>query len=374
MLKRIGTKSAFILLIIVVSIQSVWAEELKAPKWYDTIDVSGFLDGYYSYNFNNPKNRFNSYHNFDFQSNAFSIGLIELNVVKPVDDKNKVGINIGMAFGPTADWVACGSLTCASNAPESPYKNFRQAYASLLILPNLELDFGKFVTQFGAEVIESKDNWNYTRSLLFSWAIPYYHSGARLTYTPNDKFYVMGDVVNGWNNVSENNNGKSYGFQIGITPIKPLPIVLNYITGPENVGAISDSRSLIDALVTYKISDSLSIKGNYDNGIQKQGQGVGLDDAKWNGYALYARYVFTPVISSVIRYEELNDQNGYVTGTVQTLKEVTLTLEHSAPGGTLFRLEYRHDFTDFSPGVFPREDGTATNVQDTLTLGVVQTF
>ena len=30
-----------------------------------------------------------------------------------------------------------------------------------------ELDFGKFVTSAGAEVIEAKDNWNYSRSLLF---------------------------------------------------------------------------------------------------------------------------------------------------------------------------------------------------------------
>ena len=28
-------------------------------------------------------------------------------------------------------------------------------------------------------MIESKDNWNYSRSLLFAWAIPYYHFGLR---------------------------------------------------------------------------------------------------------------------------------------------------------------------------------------------------
>jgi len=35
----------------------------------------------------------------------------------------------------------------------------------------------------GAEVIESNANWNYSRSLLFSWAIPYYHMGFRATET-----------------------------------------------------------------------------------------------------------------------------------------------------------------------------------------------
>ena len=40
------------------------------------------------------------------------------------------------------------------------------------------MDFGKFVTSAGAEVIEAKDNWNYSRSLLFVNAIPYLHRRA----------------------------------------------------------------------------------------------------------------------------------------------------------------------------------------------------
>ena len=49
-------------------------------------------------------------------------------------------------------------------------------------------------------MIESKDNWNYSRGLLFSWAIPYYHTGLRATYAVNDKVSLAGFLVNGWNN------------------------------------------------------------------------------------------------------------------------------------------------------------------------------
>src|ERR1035438_296348 len=35
------------------------------------------------------------------------------------------------------------------------------------------------MTSAGAEVIETNQNWNYSRSLLFAWAIPYYHFGLR---------------------------------------------------------------------------------------------------------------------------------------------------------------------------------------------------
>ncbi len=45
----------------------------------------------------------------------------------------------------------------------------------------MQIDAGKFVTPIGAEVIESQDNWNYTRSTLFGYAIPFYHTGLRAT-------------------------------------------------------------------------------------------------------------------------------------------------------------------------------------------------
>jgi hypothetical protein len=58
-------------------------------------------------------------------------------------------------------------------------EDIEQSYLSYLapMGRGLQIDVGKFVTQHGAEVIEAKDNWNYSRSLLFALAIPYYHMG-----------------------------------------------------------------------------------------------------------------------------------------------------------------------------------------------------
>ena len=363
------------------------------PKWYDTIGVSGFVDAYYSYNFlgSGPGGtiRTNAYHNFDMTANSLNLSLVELNIVKPVDDKNKAGFYIGLAFGEAADVIACGGglgtvtpancFTGGSN--EAPSKNLRQAYASMLLLPGLQLDFGKYVTQMGAEVIESKDNWNYTRSLLYTLAIPYLHSGARLTYTVNDMVYVQGQIDNGWNNSTENNNGKYYGIQLGVTPIKPLPIVINYAESSEPTvkEPTGDGLSLFDIIVTYNVTDSLSFMANYDNATQKSGTPTG--DAKWDGYALYGRYQITPNIAGVIRFEQFNDDDGFRTGINyanggQKLTEETVTLEHNSLAGCLVRLEYRHDSTNASDSAFAfvKNDGTGTTSQDTLTLGVVHTF
>jgi hypothetical protein len=96
----------------------------------------------------------------------------------------------------------------------------------------LQVDVGKFVTPHGAEVIETKDNWNYSRGILFSFAIPYYHFGMRAKYAFNDKYALTGFFVNGWNNVVDNNTGKTYGMSFAWTPNKKFGIIQNYMACP----------------------------------------------------------------------------------------------------------------------------------------------
>jgi hypothetical protein len=199
--------------------------------------------------------------------------------------------------------------------------------------------------------------------------------------------FVQGQVANGWNNVAENNNGKYYGIQIGVTPIKPLPIVINYATSSEASFGGSDALSLLDVIATYNASDSLSFMANYDMATQKQGLALNKD-GKWDGVALYGRYAFSPTMAVALRAEQFNDSDGMRTdplGTIgilnnggQKLTEETLTLEHFASAiSCLVRLELRHDSTDADTikyPVFLKDDKYGTSSQDTLTLGVVHTF
>ena len=67
-------------------------------------------------------------------------------------------------------------------------------------------------------MIETKDNWNYSRGMLFALAIPYFHFGASAKYAFNPKFAVTGYLVNGWNNSIDNNSGKTTGFSAAWTP------------------------------------------------------------------------------------------------------------------------------------------------------------
>ena len=342
------------------------------------VKISGFVDAYYSFNFNKPDSNANaigaSGSNFDFDHNAFSLNLAELVVSKTAEP---VGFRVDLDFGPTTDFVH-GATGITAHPPSHPgttesevFKNIQQAYISWATPIGLNLDYGKFVTHLGAEVIESKDNWNYTRGLLFCCAIPYYHSGLKANYVISDMLYVNGYLLNGWNNVFENNNSKTFGAQIGITPIKQLPILLNWI-GPEDSTGAFENRQVYDLIVTFNATDSLSFMINYDYGTQDL---LPTGDQKWSGIAAYARLagVMSENCAIAIRYENVDDDDGFMFGTLDNkVQEITLTGEHKVAGNMLLRLEYRHDMAD--EDIFEDEGGKVSDTQDRVIVGVIYSF
>lgn len=373
-------KCGFVGLLLILTTGWVFAEEpAKSP-----IQISGFVDTYYSYNFNQPDSNNNTIgntaSNFDFNHNTFSLNMVELVFQKRADP---VGFRVDLDFGPTTDFVHGSSL--GAHPPVHPtiaetetYKNIQQAYITWATPVGVTLDMGKFVTHMGAEVIESKDNWNYTRSLLFCCAIPYYHAGLRANYVVSDMLFVNGYVYNGWNNVIETNNKKSFGAQIGFTPIKQLPIILNWI-GPEDQAGVFEKRHVYDLIATFNATDSLAFMVNYDYGTQDAV--VTGDRQKYSGVAGYARWAATDSCAFAIRYEYVNDKDDIMFGANTLLsvpvvapkvQEVTLTSEHKVAGSLLLRVEYRHDRAD--KDIFEEEGGKKTDTQNRLIAGVVYSF
>src|SRR5881296_2763065 len=153
----------------------------------------GTLDGYFGYNLNKAQSQRNLYRNFDFKHNQFSLNYAEIAVEQKPTAALPVGFRADVGFGDAATWVHA-----TEPAGADVFRYLQQAYVSASH-KKVQVDFGKFVTWSGAEVIETKDNWNYSRSILFSWAIPYYHFGVRTTWTATDKVALAGFVVNGWN-------------------------------------------------------------------------------------------------------------------------------------------------------------------------------
>lgn len=334
-------------------------------NFFRKTELAGTADMYFHYNFNEPKTgSLTPLRNFDFEHNQFSFALAELALIKPADTDDRIGFRFDFDYGPVANWVA-------SADPGTPgvFQNIQQAYISYLapVGTGLTFDIGKFVTQHGAEVIEAKDNWNYSRSLLFSWAIPYYHMGVRVAYSPSDMLTLGGAIVNGWNNTKDNNSQKTYGLQAVIRPTAAVSIVQNYMAGPEQTDNTGDWRHLADTTVTYTVNDTLSVMGNYDYGRDE----VAGSTATWQGIGVYAKVQANQYFAVIPRYEYYNDEDGFTTGTGQNVQELTLTGEVKHSQGLVMRIEYRRDWSDID---FFSKNGRPRDNQNTFSVGFVYAF
>jgi hypothetical protein len=340
---------------------------MRLLDFFRQTEASGFIDVYYSYNFNRPFNDFNVTRNYDIRHNGFKLNLAESVFEKKPTADSRLGFRFDINFGASRDVIHA-----AEPGRRKAYRVMQQAYGSYLasVGSGLQVDVGKFVTWMGAEVIETKDNWNYSRSLLFVYAIPTYHLGARARYAFNDKVSVLGAVVNGWNNVEENNRGKSYGFALTLTPTKKLSFTQNYIAGPEQPNDTRHKRQVFDTILGYNFSDRFAVLGNYDYGFDTLADGR---KARWQGVAVAARYAPTQRVAVSPRVEWFNDYDGFPTGAPQRLREATLTGDYRVRPDLLFRAEARYDWSN-QPFFNGRNPSALRSEQTTVLGSVIYTF
>ena len=330
---------------------------------------TGLFDGYYGYNFNKPANQLNQFNNgvqsraFDVNSQMFSLNYVELAVEK----KGPVGFRVDFGFGDTA------RVTNSAEPSTTDLQHIQQAFVSVA-KDNLTLDFGKFVTPLGAEVIETKDNWNYSRSLLFTYAIPLYHMGLRTTYAASDKATFAAYVVNGWNNVQDNNTDKSIGLMLLLKPSDKMTFAGNYLMGKESPLDGDNRRHMLDTTLTYVMSPKLSAMANYDYGFdmlfgtRRMWQGI-AGYGKWSPNGADTGFKILP------RYEYFYDKNGAMTSTAQKIQEGTFTIQYVSKEAGTFWAEYRRDWSDQQVFTLTKDSGDVLRLnQDIMEFGYTYSF
>lgn len=300
---------------------------------------------------------------YDRERNSFNVNMVDVTVSSlPADG---VGGLVNLNFGPDANVNAP-----AGTGPLDEF-DIQAAYVHYASGPFMAIA-GKYVTLAGAEVIKAPANLNYSRSILFGYAIPFTHTGARVTYTVNDKLALIAGINNGWDVLKESASSDKKTLELGFSASAIGPFALSgVIYAGKEPGAAVGKRTLFDLVATYNATDALSFVLNYDYATQEDAVTVG-QKAKWSGVAGYVNYKFTDTWRAALRAESLDDKDGYRTGVVQKWDEMTVTLAYAPSANVELRGEVRSDKSDKQS--FLQTDGTAKDTQTSVGLQAIYKF
>lgn len=322
----------------------------ETGPWYKRVQVDLFASASYTYNANHPASDKNDFRVFDFDDDAPKLDVLALTIQKAAAKPSEFGFRVDLGAGQSIPEItAARGLFRNVETGEASHFDVEQAYVSYIakVGRGLRFDLGKFFAPVGYESVERYDayNDNFTHSFLFGYSAPFTTTGLRISYPFSDKVSGSVMVVQGWDNVKDNNTGRTIGAQVVVTPVPALALTLNYIGGPEQDRNNTNWRNVLDLCATWKAADSLSLGLNVDDGHERGVLGSGAS-GRWDGAALYAVYGVTDRFGLALRAERLNDYDGARTGTPQRLEEVTLTPSYKIGGHLLVRADLRQDWSN----------------------------
>ena len=333
---------------------TTWAADAPEVAEAPSFDFSGHLDiGYPGLS---GKGKFTNGINdrvFDFDRKSLTLHAVDLQVSKLPE----IGFGglLNLTLGKDADTIAAYGTIDRTRGPANGVDkrvDVTQAFGHYGAGP-LSIIAGKYVTLAGAEVIKSAADVNYSRSILFGYAIPFTHTGVRATYKLNDSMTLIGGINNGWDDFRDTNSDKTIELALSYTLSDALSLAVQGYSGKEQIAnyprsALSGpkgTRNLIDIVATYKVDDQFTFILNYDYGSQANST-ASNGTAKWSGLAGYGQYQLNDQWRLVLRGEYFDDKDGYRTGIAQKWKEATLTLAYLPTKSIEVRAEARADRSD----------------------------
>ncbi|MGZ3654822.1 MAG: outer membrane beta-barrel protein [Bdellovibrionota bacterium] len=341
-----------------------------------TLQWNLYGEGYYSYNFNRPTPVAqtagappiqNTYHYYDFYHNTLSLSLAELSLKAT---KGDVSVLTDLDFGPFADFNAVQP----SGTTDSVTKNVGQFVVTYhQDGSRWAFDFGKMYTNVGWEVPKAKDNWQFSRSVLMAYGMPFWHTGFHAGYDilPGE-LTASAYIYNGWNSIHDNNSSKTLGGQLKWTK-GSTTAVYNYLGGPEQAGNTSNWKVVHEVNLTTEFVPSWQVGVDaltgHESNVVIGSAATPTPRASWYGASLAVRGQIAGKTYVSPRYEWYRDNHGLTLGGGdQTVQTGTITVGHQLTDALAVRAEGRHDWSN--QGNY-RDGISAKKIQDTALVGLL---
>jgi hypothetical protein len=304
--------------------------------------ISGAVEASYTQNFNNPSTNVNSLRIFDTQANSFvpqvAQIVFEKTAVASGSTADRVGFRARLNFGAQSRFSR--ARTNFQPGTDNNEMDFQELYAEYIapIGNGLKIQAGKINTLIGYEGINSWENPNFSRSFMFGLSQAFTTTGIRFTYPLASWGTVAMGLVNGWDNIEDNNRGKTFEWKVDLTPHEKFGIAFfgSYGAEQSNGNAAGSNagtgictngnqgcdptakRTVVGSIITIKptANDTLIIEPYYGNEGNAAGPTApaGVTNARWNGLITYFIHDFNnqqePHALSLRARAEIWEDNG----------------------------------------------------------------
>ena len=364
-----------------------------APAPY--INVTGEIDGYYQYQFSDPKGtgilRGGRIYAIRHDTPAVRLAWAD---IYHTPAPGGFGFKVSLATGDAADRDVPAAQ---SGVGESRYKHLAQFYGTYTAANGFTVDIGKYLSPYGYDTTETTLNYNYTLTDA-TYLVPNYVFGARATYpfkSPNlaASVYVVNSLEEAPNlGVEDDGNNHDVILRLNYTtPDGKFNYIPAYGFGRAKLTASgldgadvapakgNEDLVLFDNWLTYHATRAITIAGEYV--YRKDDNRGGNYNRKGDGYGAYYRQQLDSRNAIALRYSALTSHTDVIGGaplstTSFRADEYTATYEYRAAANFLTRTEFRHDHSNdasafgFDSGSNPAPVGS----QDALIVAGIFTY
>ena len=364
--------------------QSQTAEQSSTPAQapQSLWKYNGFLDAGYSLDFNHPANNLFRDRGTTFRVDEVDVNMAGAGVKKDATQDSRWGMEFSVQGGK--DSANFGFSATAPNLYGSDaLRHFGAANVSYLapVGNGLTVQGGLFSSLIGYDSLYAKENFNYTRPWGADYT-PYLMFGLNASYPLSKRVTVTGFAINDYFHLAHPNNVPSFGGQLAYSATEHLNFKETILYGPhQSDTSLEFWRFFSDSILEWKI-DKFRTAFEYQIGTEKVNV-AGTPRALCMSAQLPFHRVIAGPWSATVRPEFAWDRDGRWTGSKQTIKAVTTTLEYRVPywkTNTIARLEYRLDDSRGSGGGFFRGAEISSGLtalvptQQLLAVGLIFTF
>ena len=313
--------------------------------------LSGFAEASYAYSGRSLGDSMIVGRLYDRLQNRFMLNALAVVLDKPYDPaKFSAGFHGELLVGQDATVIQSNGFNLGAQA------DLPHLYVTLNVPTasgnGLQFKVGRIPTLMGLEVIETYANPNWSEGNQFIYVENFTGTGVSVETKFNDHVDAQFRVINGWDQVADNNTHKSLMGRVGVYPDALTSIGIVGFWGPEEAADNTANRYGVEGLLWRKIGKAAAwVQGDYGKEQANAALPDPTQDAKWWALGGWVTYDFTSSLGLALRGDYVNDENGARTSGVlgfspntgQKFGSGTATLNIRAWPSAVVRPEVRYD-------------------------------